>query len=418
MKVSYVTMQFPAPSEVFASNDVRWLRRHLDGISVHSMRFPAKTHDELLEQRGLAGVRVTSASWGSAARGMLHALGRPGLLARATAWLWRNSRRSRGELAKALLLLPRGFDILRELERERPDVVHVYWGHYPALVGWLVQEAMPETATSIGFVAYDLEQEWGGSRDVARRAQLVRTSARSNVEHVARAYGVPADQVEVIYDGIDLERIERLSRGREKVSGRMAIVARMTERKGIFEAVEVVARLRATHPQAHLRVLGDGPDLPRLRARARELGVEDAVHFLGHVDHDTVIEELAAAQVLLLPTRAYGERLPNVVKEGMACGCICITSYTTGLEELVEHERTGFVIPWQDIDAMSSVAARVMEGDPALEPVRERAREHVYENFGLAGNCARYLELWQQSLGRQAGRPATREETPPELATT
>lgn len=404
MKVCYVTMQFPAPSETFASNDVRWLKQRGVTLSVHGLRAPYRRWRELLAERQLAGLEVSHNSAAATLRGLAAAVSRPRLLLGALGWLISQNRGRAQHLLRSLALLPRAFDILRRIERERPDVVHVYWAHYPSLVGYLVQRRLPDTATSISFVAYDLEMEYGGSRTVARDSDVIRTLAQVNVPHIAEFARVPERRVEIVYDGVDVTRLERIAEGRSKVPGRMVTVGRLTAAKGMYEAIEVLARARQRQPQATLRILGDGPEADGLRRRAAELGVADSVEFLGHVDHDRVIEELAQAEIFLLLTKASGERLPNVVKEGMACRCLCITTPTAGIEELLVDGVHGFVVPAGEVDAPSRLVQRVLSGEIELQPIVRAANGHVTENFALEASCARYVELWNRAL-RQRREP-------------
>ena len=109
--------------------------------------------------------------------GVGHALTRPALLGRALRWIVASSQRSWRDALLSVVLLPRAFDILAGLERRKPDVVHMYWGHFPTIVGYLVQRRLPDVVTSVSIVAYDLERAYGGSVDVARRADVLRTHA-------------------------------------------------------------------------------------------------------------------------------------------------------------------------------------------------------------------------------------------------
>ncbi len=401
MKVSYVTMQFPAASEVFASNDVRWLAANGVEIRVHCLRPSLKNARQMIKERDLENIPVTSSSLARAFKGLGFATSRPGLFWSSLTWLAKRSKDWR-QLVKGLLLLPRSFDILREIEREKPDVLHIYWGHYPSIVGWLVQRRLPQIVTSISFVAYDLDTQFGGSRDVAQGADMVRAVAAWNVARIEERFGVDGSQVEVIYNGVDLNRVDELTKGQEKVPGRIVVVARLVKEKGVFEAVEVLAKLRREHPHAHLHILGDGPARRELSSLVEAHGLGQHVKLFGHCDHDTVMQEIARAELLLLPSRA--ERLPNVVKEGMACNTVCITSPTFGIEELIEHGRTGFVIPWQDVDDMAVTASRVLASEFDVEAMTTAARQHIETAFALTPNCEKYVRRWKSALEQRRFR--------------
>src|SRR5690606_1543069 len=116
---------------------------------------------------------------------------------------------------------------------------------------------------------------------------------------------------------------------------RVVVAGRLVEAKGVDDALRVFGAVLRSAPFATLRVLGEGEELPRLKRLATSLGLKGAVEFEGHVSHRRVLEELSRAEVLL--HLSHSERLPNVVKEAMACRCVAITTRTEGIEELVEH---------------------------------------------------------------------------------
>ena len=81
--------------------------------------------------------------------------------------------------------------------------MHLYWGHYPGLVGHLVMKYLPEIVLSSSLSAYDLFENYECSKPVARSAAFVRTWAGVNVPAI-EAYGVSPDRIKVFYQGIDV----------------------------------------------------------------------------------------------------------------------------------------------------------------------------------------------------------------------
>lgn len=404
MDVAYVTIQFPEPSETFATNEVRVLTEGGVSVAVHGMRRRHRAADQLLRERGLTGLRTTHNGIGASARGVLAGVARPGLFLAAVAWIVKVNRNNARDLLLSLLLLPRAFDILAELERRPPDVVHMYWGHFPTLVGYLVQRRLPMAATSISIVAYDLEREYGGAVEVARHADVVRTHAWANVERIVRFTGISAGRVNVIYNGVDIDWLERLRSPHEKVHRRLVAAGRLTEKKGMAEVIKAFALVRDRWPEATLTILGDGPDRSRLDSLCEELGLGVAVEFLGHVPHARAIEEMAKAEVFVLLSRSDGERLPNVVKEGMACRCVCITTPTPGIAELVEHEVTGFIVSASDPHAVAEIVENVFAGRIDVESLTDRAHDHIREFFDLQRTALTYVHLWTAVLEGQRSR--------------
>jgi glycosyltransferase involved in cell wall biosynthesis len=404
LKVWYVVMSFPGPSETFVGNDVTALAQLGITISVHALRGRRADCERLLRERRLADLVVTHGGTRSLIRGTLLGFTRPVRTACLVAWIVRQSGGRLMHLGKGLALVPRLVELFEHLERDRPDVVHIYWGHYPAIFGWLVLTYAPRVVVSLSLSAYDLLRGFPGSIAVAKRAHLVSTWAGANLPAMA-ARGLVPESVYVSWQGIDLTRIRQ--HHFSKVPRRIVTAGRLIRDKGMDDVIRAFARVAVEYPDASLLILGDGPDRGRLENLAAALGVGDAVTFRGHVAHDEVFDELTRAELFLFLSRYAGERLPNVVKEAMACRCLVVTTASSGIEELMQHGVHGRVVP---LGAWEQAAAWVLEAFADLEATQVMAAEaqrHVAERFDLTRLMAGMVRKWRE---RQAG---VRVETAP-----
>lgn len=404
MRIAYVTMQFPRPSETFASNDVRVLEEYGAEVSVHGLGFPHAEFDRLRAERRLDGVAVTHNSLRGSARGVVAATLNPRLLASVLRWLVVTSWRKPSQLFTALALVPRAFEVLAGLVEDEPDVVHVYWGHYPSIVGYLVQRRLPHIATSLSLAAYDLTAEFPGTPQVARQAGFVRTLAEFNVPHVSRFTGVQKERIEVIYDGIDAAMIERTVAGVARVPRRLATASRLIKEKRVDEALTIFARVHRNWPDSTLTIMGEGPERERLEALAEKLGVSRSVAFLGHVAHEQVMAEFAKAEAVLFTSAKASERLPNAVKEGMACGCVCVVSKTPGIFELVRPGDTGFVYETDRQPTAEAILEDIFARRVDVDAIIASAKQDMRERFDLRSTVRRYLDQWQGVLGARDGQ--------------
>lgn len=398
LRVAYVTMLFPASSETFASLDVRELTRKGTQVEVHSLRFRQEDVDRLAEERGITHVPRTYNSASSTAKGILGMLRRPGEALAFVGELFRRVARRPAELAKALTLAPRAFAIYDELRRSRPDVLHVYWGHYPALVGLLVQRNMPGTVVSMSLGAYDLSAAFPITDPVAQNALFVRTHGQCNVPELVQRVGVPPKRVAVVFNGIDLNLVPPDPLTIPRVRGRIVTVGRLTPSKAVDDVIKVFAKVRETLPEVSLEIFGDGADRRRLEELAAELGCSDAVIFRGHLPQATIFKAIASAEVFLFMSRSKDERLPNVLKEAMACGTLCVSTESVGIDELIVDSGYGFVVPQGDVEGAAAVVTRVLEHPEQFVSVRETAREYVVENFDVKRTTDNYLRWWGQAV--------------------
>lgn len=202
-----------------------------------------------------------------------------------------------------------------------------------------------------------------------RRVPFVTVSEATRAD-LARI-GVRADRVTVVRNGLSAHPRGDVERS---PTGRVVVLTRLVPHKQVEHVLEATARLRSTHPQLALDIVGDGWWRERLVADAARLGVLDIVTFHGHVDVDTRDRILARAWVMALPSVKEGWGI--AVTEAAAQGTPTIGYRSSGgLEESVVDGVTGWLV--DDLDGMVDVLDSVMSGRTALVPVSDAARERA-----------------------------------------
>lgn len=154
---------------------------------------------------------------------------------------------------------------------------------------------------------------------------------------------------------------------------RLVMVARFEEQKDHPTLLEALARL--THRPWTLDLVGEGPRQEAMEARARELGLEGRVRFLGY--RDDVAELLAAAQVFVLAS--WWEGLPLSILEAMRAGLPVVASGVSGVPEAVSDGETGRVVPPGRPEALAGALEELLES-AALRARMGRAGRERYED--------------------------------------
>jgi glycosyltransferase involved in cell wall biosynthesis len=206
-------------------------------------------------------------------------------------------------------------------------------------------------------------------------AGLLAVSASLKDEMVRR--GMPADKILVHHTGADLTLFQPRDRAAAKaelgVAGSLlATVGGLIERKGQSFALDALAQL----PEATLLVIGDGPDRGQLERRAAELGIADRVRFLGSQPPQDVALLVAAADVMLLPTRAEG--LANAWVEALACGTPVVTCDAGGVRDVIDRPELGRIAA-RDGAALAAAVREVLASPPDQAAVRRGAERFSWE---------------------------------------
>jgi glycosyltransferase involved in cell wall biosynthesis len=161
------------------------------------------------------------------------------------------------------------------------------------------------------------------------------------------------------------------------------------------DVLRVFAAVQESFEASRLVIMGDGPERRRLEELAVKLGVEENVAFPGHVSERRVFEEMARADVFLFLSDKAGERLPNVVKEAMVCGCFCVSSRTPGMEELIDNGVDGYLVSPGDLGAAAEIISSYFEERDRYTKVKERAVAKIEHLFNLEDAARAYKDEWE-----------------------
>lgn len=396
MDVLFVTSMFPRPSEAFAGVEVRALEDAGARLRIRALRPRHPLARQLLEQLHLTRSDVSHLDLASFSRGLAFVFVHPVMAVYSVAWLLRYGWRTPGPTFRCLVLMPRLFDIFAECLRCPPDVLCLYWGHYPAIVGYLAKRYLQQVHLSMGFIAYDLVYEFTPGLRMADQADSLWTIADCNAAKM-RELGVTNPRLRVLVHGVDLSEIPDVSRLHTKRPGLIVTISRLVKNKGVDDALRVLARARRLDSSLSLAIIGEGEEKANLEALARELGVMDIVRFLGPLAHAAVYEHLAAADMLLLMSRNPSERLPNVVKEAMACRCICVITESPGIEELTCELANKLVVKQGDYKLAADLVIRVMRNRASFEGDRDMGREYILGAFDASRMAREKMAAWTAS---------------------
>ncbi len=213
--------------------------------------------------------------------------------------------------------------------------------------------------------------------------------------------GCPPDRASMIHLGVDLTRFPFEERRRRRPGDplRLLVVARLTEKKGIPVALRAMRRLLEGGIDVSLRIVGEGEQRTVLLELRRTLGLERHVTFVGPLDRPEVRRELAGTDLFLqtsiVAANGDEEGIPIALVEAMASGVPVIASRHAGIPELVDHNRTGVLVPEGDDVATADAVTRLGADGALARQLAASARAYIEAEFQLERQMARYGALLQ-----------------------
>lgn len=208
-----------------------------------------------------------------------------------------------------------------------------------------------------------------------------------------------ADEAVVVPNGVELDGQPVARRRREGGLPVVLAVGRIEHVKGFDLLVDAFAA-SALRDRARLVVVGDGAEAASLRRRVASHGLEDRVELPGRLEPDEVAARMAAADVVVVPSRA--DAAPLVVLEGWRSGRPVVATVRGGPPEIVTDDVDGVLVDPQDTPALAGAVLGLLDDPERADRIGAAGRRRV-EDFTWERVVDRYEELYA-AVGRPPAR--------------
>lgn len=295
-------------------------------------------------------------------------------------------------------------ELRRLMLRLRPDLIHCH-GTRAAFLGGLARRAATRAPMLYTVHGFSFRKEMTGvqrgfyllvEKLLCRTAGRVIFVSQADADEARRRGLAGRTPCSVIPNGVDARRFApRRAMSGSPDSPLVVTVARLVPQKGIEYLIDAAAIVHRESPGCRFQIVGDGPLLPALRARARSLGLDETLFFTGASAQ--VEEILAAADIFVLPS--LWEGLPMALLEAMAAGLPVVATDTSGSREIIERTGAGILVPCRNAEAPARAILSLLADPSAARRMGEAAREAVVKYYSEDDMIRRTLAVYDWAIG-------------------
>lgn len=202
-------------------------------------------------------------------------------------------------------------------------------------------------------------------------------------------FGIP--EVKVLPNIVDLSLFTYQPRLKKLGTTRIISAGNLVQSKRHDLSILAVAELCKEHPGLQLTICGDGPEMPRLKALIKQLGVTDLVILTGHLSRGEMGKQFAEADFFMLPS-SY-ETFGLVYVEAMACGLPVIATKCGGPEDFVSL-RNGLMIEVDNLEELKDAIVYMIGHHQEYD--RQQLSFDVKSHFAPGTVCEKLMSVYQQ----------------------
>ncbi|MDJ0040903.1 glycosyltransferase [Pantoea allii] len=390
MKLTFFTMRFPVASETFVLNQVTHFIDAGYDVEIISV-FPgdlvnrhgafdeyglaAKTHYLLPEEKISLADKL-----GQRLKLVLPKITKVSLLRSL------NVRRYGAQSSK--LLLPA--IVANARQTYVADVFLVHFGYAGALANKLRELGILKGKQATVFHGADisrrhiLDEHKQDYRNLFQQSELMLPISHLWQNKLIEM-GCPPEKIHVTRMGIEPEKFNFQPRDAFHKPLRIVSVARLTEKKGLDVAVKASAILKQRGGQFQYTIIGNGDQDQMMRDFIAHEKMDDCVTMPGFKPQEEIRKALNEADIFLLPSKTAAdgdmEGIPVALMEAMAVGLPVVSTFHSGIPELIEHNVSGWLVKEDDAEALADTLLKLSQGEVDVAPVVAAARQKVETEF-------------------------------------
>ncbi|MBA3544304.1 MAG: glycosyltransferase [Chthoniobacterales bacterium] len=297
--------------------------------------------------------------------------------------------------------------IERILAENDAQLLHIYFGHIavhllPLMLHWPRPTVVSFHGADV-LVDLDKPRYRAATREMLAAARLVLVRSESLASAV-QELGCAKEKIRLHRTGIPLAEIPFQARSwPDDGAWRLLQAGRLIEKKGLKTSLRAFATFRKKNPKSVFTIAGEGPLQEELQSRARELGISDAVRFVGFLSQERLREKFYEAHLFLHPSElgedGNQEGVPNAMLEAMASGLPVFATNHGGIPEAIESRVSGVLVAERDDAALAEALLDWTSRPGELSQLAGEGARAVAAKFEQSAQVRALEDIYFEALG-------------------
>lgn len=290
--------------------------------------------------------------------------------------------------------------------KEKFDIIHCHFGPM-GIYGSYLKHLGINGKLVISFYGYDLSmyiQKYGINvyNDLFEKGDIFLPIC-NNFRNILIRLGCDKNKIIIHRIGVDLDKFKYSTKRitKDKMV-KLLTIGRLVEKKGHIYAINAIAKVVKRFKNIEYTIAGDGPLRQNLEELVSKLNLDIYIKFIGIINDTDALNLYNISHLFVLPsiTAKNGdmEGTPVVLMEASACGLPVISTYHSGIPEVVIDQKSGYLVPEKDVDALADKIEHLINHPEKWADMGREGRKIVEENYDIKKLNLRLVEIYESCL--------------------
>ncbi len=298
--------------------------------------------------------------------------------------------------------------LIKIIKKEKPDIIHAHWIIPQGCIAALIKKIykIPFVVTIHGGDIFGLQGRilTNFKKFTLKNANKITVVSNAIKKEILEKTGKNLE-VEVVPMGVDSNlfnpnKKDDLLRKKYKIDGAFLLfVGRLEEKKGVEYLIKAMPDIIKKYPKIKLMIIGYGTLEKKLKNLTKKLYLEKNIIFTGPIQNNLLPKYYASSDIFIGPSiqtkEGDTEGLGLTFVEAGLCNCVLIGSNIGGISDVVENNKTGFLIKQKDSREIAIAVIRLLDNKSLMKKIKSTVRKELINKYDWQIVTNRYKEILQ-----------------------